>query len=50
MCIANAINHDSVAKWRKSQGLYRNPNKSISTENWDKAIAIAHSDKKEVPA
>jgi hypothetical protein len=39
--IAQAINHDSVAKWRQSKGLYKNPNKSIATENWNKAIASA---------
>lgn len=39
--IASAINHDSVAKWRQSKGLYKNPNKSIATENWNKAISAA---------
>lgn len=41
--IADAINHEGLAKWRKSIGHTSSAHKSIASENWNKAISAASS-------
>lgn len=35
--ISNAINHEGLAKWRRSIGHGSSAHKSIASENWTKA-------------